>query len=145
MSRPSGTVFSYPYLWNADRQRGRTDSKDRTTCLAIRRDVAGADGTMVSHLMLIAITDQVRAEQTALRVPDTEKRRAGLEVRRPAFAIVSEYNYDVLPHSWHYAPNSDTYGSFSPRFCEEIVSVLKALAAAGRMSKVDRTSAEGGA
>lgn len=142
MSRPSGTVFAYPYLWNDDRSKGRTDSKDRTTCLAIRRDVAGVEGAIVSHLMLLAITDKVWDGQRGLRIPDIEKRRAGLDVQRPAFVVVSEYNYDVLPTSWHYAPGSRTYGTFGPSFCEEIASALKSVLTAGRLRKVDRTSAE---
>ncbi|WP_139802685.1 hypothetical protein [Aurantimonas sp. 22II-16-19i] len=119
-----------------------TDSKDRTTCLAIRRDVVAVDGSTTTHLMLLGITDQIWAGQQALRVPESEKRRSGLNPKRPAFVVVSEYNYDVLPHSWHYAPGSKTYGVFSPRFCSEIVMALKTLATAGGLAKIDRTQAE---
>lgn len=140
MTRSSGAVFSYPYLWKADAERGLTDSKDRTTCMAIRRDVAGTGGTVISHLLLLGITDQVWMGQRALEVPDTEKRRAGLNPQRPAFVVVSEYNYDVLPHSWHYAPRSETYGKFSPKFTEDIAAAIRDVAAGGHLSKVDRTA-----
>ncbi|TFF21771.1 hypothetical protein E3C22_13900 [Jiella endophytica] len=136
----TGSVFAYPYLWMVEEAKGIRDAKDRTTCLAIRRDVGGADGT-TTHLMLLGITDQLWKGQKAVEVPDTEKRRAGLNPKRPAFVVVSEYNYDVLPHSWHYAPGTKTYGSFSSKFCKDIAEALKALSRQGGLAKVDRTRA----
>ena len=143
MTRSSGAVFAYPYLWKADAERGLTDSKDRTTCMAVRRDVAGTDGNIISHLLLLGITDRVWIGQLALEVPDTEKRRAGLNPQRPAFVVVSEYNYDVLPHSWHYAPRSETYGKFSSKFTEDIATAIRVVSTDAGLSKVDRTDAEG--
>lgn len=58
MAHPSGTVMSYPYLWEADATRGSTDAKDRTTCVAMKRDVE-VKGEVISHLVLLGITDQI--------------------------------------------------------------------------------------
>ena len=116
--RDEGAVFAYPFQWSDERHV--ENPKSRTTCLAIRRKTAIFRGSAIVHLFLLGISDRPRPHQTAIEIPPMEKRRAGLHEDRPAFVVISEYNYDALPHSWHYEPNSTDYGSFSPAFTERV-------------------------
>jgi hypothetical protein len=109
-------VFAYPYQWNDERHI--ENPKNRTTCLAIRRKASVIKGSAIVHLFLLGISDRPRPHQTAIEIPPMEKRRAGLQVDRPAYVVISEYNYDVLPHSWHYEPDSADHGTFSLAFTD---------------------------
>ena len=116
--RAPGSVLLYPYWWRSDARRGVENPKDRTTTLVISQKAATRDGATLVHLFLLGITDSPRASQSAIEIPPIEKRRAGLDPARAAFVVVSEYNYDVLPLSHDYDPNSKTFGTFSPAFTE---------------------------
>jgi len=56
--------------------------------------VRGRDG--LTRLALLAISSRPPAEdQTALEVPEIERRREGLSEWKRAWVAVSEYNYDI--------------------------------------------------
>ena len=98
------------------------------------------EGVQLHHLLMAGITDNPRPDQEAVEVPVTEKRRAGLTVQRPAFVVVSEYNYDVLPHSWNYDPNSTTHGQFSEPFMVQVHRKFFGLMRDGMLNRQDRTT-----
>lgn len=137
--REAGSVFAYPYLWRVE--EGVIDHpKDRTTCLAILKKITTADGTTLVHLFLLGITDHPRPEQDAVEIPETEKRRAGLDPIRPAFIVLSEYNYDVLPLSWWYDPDSKDYGRLSQRFTADVRRMFLLKIARKAARRADRTN-----
>jgi hypothetical protein len=134
---PQGSVIQYPYLWAAQRDAGETEGrKTRPVCLLLRmRDPTSG----VHHLFLFGISSQPpRPDQTAIEIPDTERRRAGLTRYPRAWIVVSEYNYDVAERSYYYEPNTPPLGAFSASFLREIAKAVRAaLTKAG--ARVDRT------
>ena len=94
-----GEIIHYPYLWKWQADRGETEGrKDRPVCVAIA--VSALTGK-TKHLALLAISSQPPgAGQTAIEVPETERRRAGLTEWRRAWIATSEYNYDILGKSF---------------------------------------------
>lgn len=139
ISREPGAVFAYPYLWYDERDK-MNDPKDRVTCLSIVRKTTTAEGATLIHLFLLGISDNPRDGQIAMEVPTLEKRRAGLDADRPAFVVTSEYNYDVLPMSWHYDRNSKTYGRFSKPFTDQVKIAFLTNIKGGLSRRSDRTS-----
>jgi hypothetical protein len=138
--RQPGDVFDYPFLWAVDAERGLDNPKDRRTTLAL---LAKRDDEESTHLLLLGITDAPRPDQVWLDVPPIERRRAGLSVDRPAYVVVSEYDYDVLPGSHDYNPQSKTYGRFSAAFVAEIRFALTQQIKLKRAIAVTRPTASG--
>ena len=136
--REPGSVFAYPYLWRVDRNR-IDHPKERTTCLTVARQVRRVGGATLVHLFLLAISDRPRPDQEVIELPEIEKRRAGLDPARPAYVVLSEYNYDVLPHSWWYDPNSKDYGRFGRGFTDQIVRRFLIGISRKQASRTDRT------
>jgi hypothetical protein len=140
--RQPGDVFDYPFLWAVEAERGIENPKDRrTTIAAATRRERASDGADITHLILLGITDTPRPDQSALPVPPIERRRAGLAIDRPAFVIVSEYDYDLVPGSHDYNPNSKTYGRFSAAFLDEIQKALGEQMRLKRAARIDRIDA----
>lgn len=121
---PQGSVITYPYLWASQRDAGETEGrKDRPVCMVLRIHDPQAD---THHLVLLAITSQPpREDQTALVIPDTERRRAGLGRYPKAWIIVSEFNYDIAERSFYYEPNPPPLGAFSAPFLREVATALR--------------------
>lgn len=138
--RAPGDVFHYPYLWASDAARLLEHPKNRVTCLAVARSTTDREGVQLHHLLLLGITDQLRPDQEGLDVPAIEKRRAGLVVSRAAYVVVSEYNYDVLPLSWHDDPNSQSFGAFSRGFLDIVQRRFFGLMRARETVRQDRTT-----
>jgi len=134
--REPGSVFQYPYRW-----RGRTEDhpKDRTTVLAIVVKDAKTDRAPITHLFLLAITDNPDHDRLAVEVPPIERKRAGLSPTRPASVVISEYNYDALPLSHRYNPNAKTFGAFSAAFTEVVRDTFLDAMRQARARRVDRT------
>ncbi|MFM9976380.1 MAG: hypothetical protein ACKVON_17640 [Beijerinckiaceae bacterium] len=132
--REPGSVFHYPYRW---RNRTEDHPKDRTVTLAIV--VKDAKAAPLTHLFLLAITDNPDADGLAVEIPPIERRRAGLSPTRPAFVVISEYNYDILPLSHRYNPNAKTFGAFSPVLTEQVRDAFLDAMRRARARRVDRT------
>jgi hypothetical protein len=135
---PQGSVIAYPYLWATQHDEGETEGrKVRPSCLVLR---SYDSRQKIHHLFLLAITSQPpRSDQTAIAVPDTERRRGGLTRYPRAWIIVSEYNYDIAERSFYFEPGTPTLGAFSAPFLREIArSFREALARA--VMRIDRTS-----
>ena len=134
---PHGSVITYPYLWASQRDAGEAEGrKARPVCLVLSLHDAARD---FHHLVLLAITSRPPGpDQSALEIPDTERRRAGLTRYPRAWVIVSEYNYDVAERSYYYDPNTPPLGTFSTPFLREVATALRA-ALTKAAARVDRT------
>lgn len=87
--------------------------KERPVCVLIA--TRGADG--LTHLALLAISSPPPGSgQTAIEVPEIERRRAGLDAGKRAWITTSEYNYDVAERSWYLDANQSPLGRFSKPF-----------------------------
>ena len=134
---PKGSLITYPYLWLSQADQGETEGrKDRPCCLLLQVWDAA---TETHHLMILAVSSQPpRKDQTALQVPDTERRRGGLARYPAAWVVVSEYNYDIAERSFYLDLAAEVLGAFSPTFMGRIAATLKAEMAQGR-TRVNRT------
>ncbi|WP_179381799.1 hypothetical protein [Jannaschia marina] len=112
-----GDVWSYPYLWARQAKSGETEGRKTRPCaliLLLRQD----DGRTL--VVLLAITTQPPLPgQTAIEVPQIERRRAGLDVDRPLWVIVDERNEDVLPGSYDFEPGG-RIGRFGAAFTSQL-------------------------
>ena len=94
----AGQVFDYHYLWKWQADRGETEGrKKRPSCVVVVvTDVAG------HHVMFIApITSKAPDPgRTALEIPETEARRAGLDTNLQLWVILDELNADILEASY---------------------------------------------
>lgn len=99
----AGTVFHYPYLWGHAARKGSENPKDRTVCVAMRRQ----DNLGNTHLVILPISAQApKNASAAIVVSEFEKKRAGLDPARSAFVHIDDYNVDVLNRSTYYNPNA---------------------------------------
>lgn len=128
---PAGSVIEYPYLWLSQAAAGETEGrKGRPVCLAlaVRHPESGEH-----HLLLLPISSQPpREDQSAIQVPDTERRRAGLNRYPGAWIVTSEFNYDIAERSYYFSPATPVLGAFSPAFVKRIAGALRGTLAAGR-------------
>lgn len=131
-----GSVVAYPYLWARQRDVGETEGhKSRPVCVVLRMHDSGR---AIHHLMLAPITSQPPPpERTAIEIPETERRRAGLTRFPRAWIIVDEYNYDIAERSWYLEPHAQL-GAFSATFLREIAIALRS-ALTKSAARVDRT------
>lgn len=98
----SGVVVYYPYLWAREADRGETSGrKSRPVVVAIRVVRAGKPDL----LALLPIATQPPASgRIASKIPDTEKRRAGLETSLEQWIMLDEYNAEILPGTYYLEP-----------------------------------------
>ncbi len=138
MSEPVGTgdlLPRYPYLWRRQQARGEDSGrKGRPVCVAIAiKDEAG-----LTHLALLAITGtEPGADQRAVELPALEIRRLGLDARKPAWVVVSEYNYDILERSFSLEPPRQPLKRLSPGFLKQVLTAFRPTLLAAE-ARVDR-------
>ena len=94
----------------------------------------------LSHLFLLPISSQppLTAER-ALEIPALEATRAGLRHWKRCWICIDEYNYDVLPLSWHFDSGRPPRGRFSDAFLRQIVSAFLGRLRGKAAERVDRT------
>lgn len=131
-----GDIITYPYLWRWQAEHGETEGrKDRPVCVALplrKRNV--------THLFLLAITSTPpRPEQTAVPIPETETRRAGLKDWKDGWVIIDECNYDVAEQSFYLDTSHAPLGRFSEAFTNQIKGALRAAIETKSMTRIDRT------
>jgi hypothetical protein len=134
---PQGSVIVYPYLWASQRDAGESEGrKDRPVCLLLNiRDPAHD----IHHLVLLAISSQPPApDQTALEIPDTERRRGGLSRYPRAWVVISEYNYDIAERSFYYDPNTAPLGAFSTPYLRKVATAFRT-SLTKAAARIDRT------
>ena len=113
----AGDVLRYPYLWARQARAGETEGRKLRPCAVVLAVTKQTDRT---HLRLCAVTTQNPMQGAlAVAVPDTEKRRAGLDVHIPLWVIIDEHNVDVFELSYYIEPQSQM-GVFSAVFTKEL-------------------------
>ena len=109
----SGTVFTYPYLWHRESLKGETSGrKPRPVVVAVR--VPRVNKTDL--LILFPITSKKpEPNRFAAEIPNTEKKRGGLEMGIPLWIVMDDCNEEIWPGSYYIAPRP-TLGKFSKGF-----------------------------
>lgn len=109
----TGAVVRYPYLWAREAAQGETEGrKFRPTAVGVRIPKPKGEDVLV----LFPITSQQPAkDRFAAEIPDTEKRRAGLEGALRLWIVLDEYNQDVVGRSFYLEPEPPL-GYFSKAF-----------------------------
>jgi hypothetical protein len=134
---PRGTVFEYPYRWAREAASGASPDgrKDRTVCLVLTVTVSANRHALY---LLVISSKPPRENQVALPIPDTERRRAGLNRYPAAWVYISEFNRDVAEESFYFEPNANRLGVFSPAFVLEVSRALAARIEAGGARAIER-------
>ena len=129
----AGQVFRYPYLWRRQADAGETEGrKTRPACLAVV--AAGTEGGTL--LFILAITTQPpKPGRTALAVPETELRRAGLSAA--SWVILDEVSVDVLERSFSFEDRTPL-GRFGRGFTRQVQHALREARRATRLDLVPR-------
>lgn len=132
-----GTILAYSYLWAWQSNKGETEGrKTRPVCLALPIQKNG-----ITHLFLLAITGTPpRPEQTALEIPEIEKRRGGLKDWKDGWIIIDECNYDIAEKSFYLDNSQPALGRFSEAFTSRIKTALRAAAENHSLTRIDRTT-----
>ena len=134
MALQTGDVIEdYPYLWLRQHKAGETEGrKPRPVCVALSvKDKRGN-----THLALLPISTKAPlSNQIAIEIPQSEKRRLGVEAQ--VWLYVSEYNYDIAEQSFYLQPSSHPRKSFSAKFMKVILQTFKSTLAQkpGRVSR----------
>jgi len=119
----TASVIMYPYLWDREHRAGEIEGrKPRETAVALR--VARKDDKQALILLAITTTPPT-ADQDAVEVPEIEKRRTGLDMGKPVWIILDEYNYDVIGESFYLEPEPPI-GQFSDAFFKPVVAAFTA-------------------
>lgn len=132
-----GDVIRYPYRWVRELRSDRAPdgAKDRPCGIIVAAKAASGK----THILLLAISSQPpRSDQTALPVPQIERRRAGLDANREAWIYVSEANEDVEGQSYYLTDEPPT-GAISKVFLERVKSAFLARLQRNRGLVVRRT------
>jgi hypothetical protein len=98
----TGAVIRYSYLRSREAARGETGGrKPRPVAVGVRIPKPGGEDVLV----LFPITSQEPKQgRFAAEIPDTEKRRAGLEGSIRLWILLDEYNQDVIGRSFYLRP-----------------------------------------
>ena len=122
----SGTVIRFQFLWGREAAQGETEGrKSRPTVVGFRLD---------DELLLLfpITTKQPESSRFFFEVPETEKRRAGLNYALRSWIILDEVNSDKLNQSRYIEPDCQI-GHFSRAFT---LLVFRAWARESRARKI---------
>lgn len=131
-----GDVFYFPYLWKCQADKGITDSKERTCCLAFKSTSPSGQ----RFLVIVPISDQKTADGAFIEITEFEKRQAGLDPARPAFVHLDEFNFDPVKGSFVRKGNPVVLGRFSRGFLEQITGALATNIKLKSSTGIDRRS-----
>lgn len=108
----TAAVIRYPYLWARQARAGETEGrKDRPVAVGVR--IARPDGDLV--LFFPITSKEPETARFSAEIPDTEKRRAGLDVDLRLWIIFDEFNSDRIGKSFYLEPEPPI-GRFSKAF-----------------------------
>ena len=134
-----GLVVRYDYLWSREAAEGRTQGKDRPTCL-----VAASDSqTKPRFVVLLPITHSPPLGDTvAIEIPAKVRQTIGLD-DEPSWVVVSEYNVDEWPNAGLMPvpgkPDVFAYGFIPPGLFATIKARFVELAREKKSESVTRT------
>ena len=117
-TRPrTGDVWRYPFVWGREAETGETEGRKDRPCV-VPIVVTLVDGGSLVYFLPIT-TQPPRKGQSAVEVPQTELRRAGLDTDGPSWVMLDEYNRDRPGASYYIEPNG-YMGRFSPAFLDPL-------------------------
>ena len=91
----AGLVIRYDYLWSREAAAGRSQRKDRPTCIVATSDSL----TRPRYVVLLPITHTLPdADTIGIEIPTKVKQAIGLD-SVPSWVIVSEHNIDEWPNA----------------------------------------------
>jgi hypothetical protein len=131
-----GDVFYFPYLWKSQSDKGITDSKERTCCLAFKSTSPSGQ----RFLVIVAISDRKTGSASFIEITEFEKQLAGLDPARPAYVHLDEFNFDPVEGSFVRKGNPVVLGRFSRNFLEQITGALAANIKLKSTTGIDRRS-----
>jgi hypothetical protein len=135
--KPGDIIFDYSYLWLRQKRAGETEGrKPRPVCVAIA--VKNVDGE--THLALLPISSQPpQRGQRAIKLTQSEMQKIDLENGKDAWVYVSEYNYDVVEHSFYLKRKAGRPHSLSPEFMKQVLRGFRVTlqSKAGRVSRAE--------
>jgi hypothetical protein len=131
----TGTVLVYPYLWEHEHANQATEGrKPRRVAVGVRISAKEAGGN--DRVILFPITSQRPADAVlSVEIPETERRRAGLDHDKSLWIILDEYNQDIIGASFYLDP-AGPVGVFGKAFFSEVLKL--ALTNLGSAKAVDR-------
>lgn len=106
-------MIRYPYLCAGQADSGETEGR-KTRPVAVGVRVEGARGGDVLVLFPITSLEPQRSRLT-VEIPETEKRRGGLDSSMRLWIVLDEYNLDVIGKSYYLEPEPPL-GQFSKAF-----------------------------
>ena len=127
-----GDVWSYPYFWARQARRGESEGRKSRPCV-LAVTVGRPEGR--TDVVLLAITTQEPLPGAqAMEVPETEKRRAGLDAGRRMWVILDEHNRDIVETSYYLEPQGKL-GRIGVAFRKQVqAEFIRALQ--GRLSRI---------
>lgn len=130
----AGDVWRYAYLWRWQDRRGETAGRKPRPVAVVAVLV---DKQKSTNLFLLPITGSAPdSRRLALKIPDIERRRAGLD-DKPLWIIFDEYNHDILEDSHVFEPGA-RIGGFSPNFHAALLRLFAASARDKCAARVQR-------
>jgi hypothetical protein len=113
-----GQVFECHYLWHWQKLQGETAGRKKRPC-CVTLVAAQKNG---EHVMFVAAITSKEPDETrvAVEIPETEARRAGLDVAIPLWVIVDELNVDVLERPYTLEDRRPR-GQFSAAFTNMLI------------------------
>ena len=131
----AGEAFRYPFLWKRQQEHGETEGrKPRPVCMAVTTMTAKGH----TLLFIVPITTQPPLSgRVAVEVPVMEAKRAGLDIEKPCWVMLDEFNTDILERSYVFEDRTPL-GSFSPKFTRHLQEDLRKAASAGNAAIVKR-------
>lgn len=109
----TGCVIRYPYLWSQEARQGETAGrKDRPVAVGVRIKRANKDDLVV---LLPITTKQPGADRFFSEIPETEKRRTGLNASLRLWLVLDDYNSDIIGQSFYLEPDPPL-GAFSKAY-----------------------------
>ena len=96
--------------------------KDASRVLPASSSQSGVLRTSNAPCSTCITTQPPQSDRTAIEVPETEVRRAGLSDLKRCWVMVDEYNYDVAERSWYIEPDESVLGRFSKTFMMKVAA-----------------------
>ena len=120
-----GDVWEYQFLWPHEAALGEVEGRKPRPCV-VALMITPKEGE-ARQILLTPITSKEPGPETAfIEIPDTEKRRAGLDDNIRLFVILDQYNTDDPDHSFVLEPGAKL-GSFTHAFLTQLVERLRAV------------------
>ncbi|MGK9054746.1 hypothetical protein [Neorhizobium petrolearium] len=133
-----GLVVRYDYVWTHEAAAGRSQGKDRPTCLVAASDSVARP----RYVVLLPITHaRPSGDTVGIEIPAKVKQAIGLD-EEPSWVIVSEHNIDEWPNGGLSPvpgePGEFSYGFLPPGLFAVIKTRFLELAKAKRSASVRR-------